>query len=131
MSEKDSGILIHPATQQILNLKSAVEAYMLDKQFLKAFEAMNYLIGSMAPEDKLIMVVYKSGTSKPLLEVIRDEERRHREIKGLKQLARRISNKRYTYRSWLDMIMNQLHTKGYLSGEKFGFRDLTGGKTRR
>ena len=128
MDEKDTGILIHPATQQILNLKSAVEAYMLNKQFLKAFEAMNYLIGSMAPEDKLIMVVYKSGTSKPLLEVIRDEERRHREIKGLKQLASRISNKRYTYRSWLDMIMNQLHTKGYLSGEKFGFHDPSKGR---
>ena len=131
MDEKDTGILIHPATQQILNLKTATEAYMLNKQFTQAFETMGYLIGSMAPEDKDIRIVMADKTSISLLSKIRDEERWHRSCKSSRMLASRIANRRFVYRDWLDRIMNQLHVKGYLNGEKFGFRDLTGGKPRR
>ena len=128
MSEKESGILIHPATQQILNLKSAVEAYMLNKQFLKAFEVMNYLIGSMAPEDKLIMVVYKDGPSKPLLDKIRDEEKWHRSCRSIRHMTSRITHRRFSYRDWLNLIMERLHERGYLSGAKFGFHDPSKGR---
>lgn len=130
MADKDSTTLIHPATQQILNLKAACEAYLLNGKYVSAFETMQYLIGSMHPDDQNILC--GKDNDKKLYDVIRAEEIKYRATKGMNHLQSRIAFGRYRYRDWLKRIVEQLHRKGYLDGSKFQpFRDLTGGKPRR
>lgn len=116
MADKDSTTLIHPATQQILNLKAACEAYLLNGKYIPAFETMGYLIGSMHPDDKDIL---SKNSDKKLIDVIRTEEKWFRTVKSRRSLDFRIKHCQFKYRDWLDRIVEQLHRKGYLDGSKF------------
>jgi len=131
MSE-DSTTLIHPATQAILNRIAAIEAYLLNGDYVKAFEVMAYTIYSMAPSDQDIKYTYANGEQKALSEVINNEDKALRFESSRAAYAQRVRERRYLYPKWLQLIENQLHNKGYLDGSKFmAFRDLTGGKPRR
>ena len=128
----ESTNLIHPATQAILNRITVVEKYMEEGKFIPAFEVMEYIVYAMDPSDRAIKYTYPTGLQRDIVECLNNEEKSLRAERSREKYAKRTRERRYIYREWLKMIVNQLHNKGYLDGSKFmAFRDLTGGKPRR
>ena len=128
MSE-DSTTLIHPAVQAILNRIAVVEKDMDEGKFISAFEVMEYIVYAMDPSDRAITYVYPTGLQRDIVECLNNEEKALRAEKSISKLAKRTRERRYIYREWFKMIVNQLHNKGYLDGSKFtAFHDPSGGK---
>jgi len=125
----ESTTLIHPATQAILNRISSIEIYMAGNMFVEAFEVMEYTVYAMDPSDRAIKYTYPTGLQRDIVECLNNEEKALRAEKSISKLAKRTRERRYIYREWFKMIVNQLHNKGYLDGSKFtAFHDPSGGK---
>ena len=125
----ESTTLIHPATQAILNRISSIEIYMAGNMFVEAFEVMEYTVYAMDPSDRAIKYTYPTGLQRDIVECLNNEEKALRAEKSISKLAKRTRERRYIYREWFKMIVNQLHDKGYYDGSKFtAFHDPSGGK---
>ena len=125
----ESTTLIHPATQAILNRISSIEIYMAGNMFVEAFEVMEYTVYAMDPSDRAIKYTYPTGLQRDIVECLNNEEKAIRAERSFSKLAKRTLSRRYIYREWFKMIVNQLHVKGYYDGSKFtAFHDPSGGK---
>jgi len=125
----ESTNLIHPAVQAILNRIAVVEKDMDEGKFISAFEVMEYIVYAMDPSDRAIKYTYPTGLQRDIVECLNNEEKALRGERSREKYAKRTRERRYIYREWFKMIVNQLHVKGYYDGSKFtAFHDPSGGK---